>query len=90
MRTEYWSWDLKGSVTLNVGLHGWEDNIKMDFQQLRCDSTSGIYVCRDKIQKHNPVNTGGKSYIHQLSHKHFVDKISTMLGTEQYSLFPSI
>jgi len=57
MGTEYWSQDLKGSVTWNAGLRGWEDNIKMDFKQRGCDSTGRIYVCRDKIQKHAPVNT---------------------------------
>jgi len=58
MGTECWSQDLKPSVTLNAVLRGCEDNIKMDFQQLGCNSNGRIYVCRDKIQKHAPVNTG--------------------------------
>jgi len=54
MGTKYWSQDL--SVTWNTGLRGWEDNIETDVHQLGCDSARRIYVCRDKIQKHAPVN----------------------------------
>jgi hypothetical protein len=40
----------KGKKQLGIPRHRWEDNVKMDFKEIRCEDMDSIHLAEDRVQ----------------------------------------